>query len=81
MEIYKHSSCNATLGVGPELAAKGVVPLPVNRSNEGGVDMVQSFWLPDPVELAAINAGHSIVLTVWGDTHTPVKLEVARDKY
>jgi hypothetical protein len=80
MEIFKHSSCNAELGVGPELAAQGVVPLPINRSNENGIEMVQSFWKPDAVELAAINAGHPIILTIWGETHTPVKLEVARDK-
>lgn len=80
MEIFKHSSCNTTLRVGEELAAKGVVPLPVNRSNEDGIDMVQSFWLPTPEEKQAIIDGHPIMLTIWGNTHTPVRLDVAKDK-
>jgi hypothetical protein len=80
MEIIKHSTCNATLGVSAEQAAAGIVPLPINRAQEDGVPVVQSFWKPDADELAYLNAGHPIVLSVFGHTHAPLRISVALDK-
>lgn len=37
---------------------------------------MQSAWRPTPEELAALNAGFPIILTVMGRVHPPVMLEV-----
>lgn len=29
-------------------------------------DLIQTAWLPSPEELAALNAGAHVVLTLWG---------------
>lgn len=80
MEIIKHSTCNDELGVSDVQREQGVVPLPINRAQEDGIPVVQSFWRPDADELAYLNAGHPIVLTVFGHTHAPVRISVALDK-
>ena len=33
-------------------------------------------WIPTPDELAALNAGAPVYLTVWGDAHPPVYVEI-----
>jgi hypothetical protein len=80
MEIVTHSTCNDVLGVSAEQAAEGVVPLPINRSSEDGLPCVESFWKPDALELAAINAGHPILVRVMGHRHPPIFIGVAGDK-
>jgi len=74
----KHSETNTTL-----YAAEGedkVIDLPIRRSAIQGIEVVQSFWKPEPNELAALNEGHAIILTVAGRTHAPVMMEVSAVK-
>ena len=37
-----------------------------------GHAIMQSIWEPSPAELAELNAGGFVVLTVWGRGHPPV---------
>lgn len=80
MEPFKHSTCNATLGVSEEQASAGVVPLPINRAKDDGVPIVQSFWKPDEAELKALSEGHPVMITLQGYTHAPIMVQVAGDK-
>lgn len=41
-----------------------------------GVPVIRSFWKPDALELAALNAGNSVVLTILGSGMPPVCLGV-----
>ncbi len=81
MTPFKHSMCNAELGVSPEQAADGIVPLPYCRGYlEPLTPVVQSFWKPDAEELKAINEGHPILLQVVGRTHPPLLVAVSAIK-
>ena len=55
-------------------------PLPVFVQAGQGEVTISSLWIPTPEELAALNAGHGIVLTVFGTTHPPVMLECTGEK-
>lgn len=39
---------------------------------------IQSYWKPDSGELAALNAGAHVRLTIHGGAHPPVWLDVER---
>lgn len=39
-----------------------------------GQPVMQSLWEPTPQELASLNAGGFVLLTVWGIGHPPVSL-------
>jgi hypothetical protein len=80
MEILKHSSCNDELGVSDQQAEEGVVPLPITRGYSDGYKIVQSFWKPSKEELDALNAGHPVLLEVYGHTHAPLRVMVAAEK-
>ena len=41
-----------------------------------GLPVVKSYWRPTPEELAALNAGGLVALSVVGTTMPPVALEV-----
>ena len=43
---------------------------------ESGAYGLQSLWLPNEAERAAIAAGAGVVLTVWGKGHPPVGMHV-----
>jgi len=43
-----------------------------------GTPVMQTAWQPTPSELARLNAGHSIILTILGTAHPPVLLEVVK---
>lgn len=79
MEFFKHPSCNAVLGPARGDEAN-VVALPVYRGEEAWEDREvpfnTSYWKPSAEELAALNAGGSIALTLLGRVHPPVRLEV-----
>lgn len=38
----------------------------------------QTLWEPTEEELAALNAGARIVLTIWGVPHPPVAIDVSQ---
>lgn len=54
------------------------VTLPVFRE-DGGLESYtahSSFWLPTPEELARLNAGEPICLTIYGSTHPVVSVHM-----
>lgn len=47
---------------------------------ESGANAMESLWLPDPEELAALAAGQPVILTIVGNFHPVVSLGVAATK-
>ena len=41
-----------------------------------GQSAMTSAWFPTPNEVARINAGEPVYLTIWGSAHPPVMLTV-----
>ena len=79
MNKVQHHSNNAVLGA-PANWDQKVLPcnaLPVTRAEVDGVPVVVSYWRPSPSDLAALNAGQHIALSVVGVTMPPVAMFVA----
>jgi hypothetical protein len=52
--------------------------LPVVREKEeGGYSTISSFWLPTEEELARLNAGDPICLTIYGSSHPVVSVHLS----
>lgn len=49
--------------------------LTVRRRNETGNHTFESAWYPTPEELALLNAGEPVILTVW-NSQPPVSINV-----
>lgn len=78
MNFHQHPSNNKVFGA-PNGWDQTRVPcgaLPVTLDAEAGVPVIRSFWKPDALELAALNAGNSVVLTILGSGMPPVCLGV-----
>lgn len=79
MEIGRIAGCTRVLG-----KAQGYYGLPIrdellNDSVTGpGTPAMVTAWLPTPDELAALNAGAPIHLTILGTQHPPVMLGVGK---
>jgi hypothetical protein len=57
--------------------SQGYRGLPIKDDKlEDGTPMMLSAWEPTPLELAILNAGGKIVLSVIGSAHPPVSLNV-----
>lgn len=53
--------------------------LPIrDDESDGGLPLMTSAWTPTPEELARLNAGASIHLTIVGRAHPPVAVEVGQ---
>lgn len=78
MNHTKHPTTNLMLGapVGWDQSKLHCDALPVTRVVWDGVPAVVSYWVPTPEELAALNAGHAVQLSVIGHTMPPVALGV-----
>lgn len=78
MRHIQHPSNNWVLGApaGWDQKELPVNALPVTHSTADGVPCVVSFWMPNAAELAALNAGHPVVLSILGETMPPVSLLV-----
>lgn len=70
MIVQKFTGCTHTL------VAEGCHDLPAMLYEDNGWPMWETRWQPTKEELARLKAGHAIVLTVIGNGHPPVKLEV-----
>lgn len=46
------------------------------RTLPGGFPVMDSAWTPTPDELARLNAGASVILSVVGTAHPPVMITV-----
>ena len=53
-----------------------VADLHVVRTTDG---RFVSAWLPTPDELAALNAGAAVYLSIWADRHPPVYVGVKQE--
>lgn len=79
MKQFKHPLCNDSLAPAAGDAGK-VDALWIQRDLFQGAPCVRSFWQPAPDELACLNAGGAVVLTLLGHTHAPLRLDaVAAD--
>ncbi|MFC3457241.1 hypothetical protein [Massilia haematophila] len=78
MNRIQHPTNNAVLGApaGWDQLELPCGALPVTRTQIDGLPAVVSFWRPTAAELAALNAGGSIELSVLGHTMPPVSLGV-----
>lgn len=61
-----------TLACNINLVADGCGDLPAYK----GDDYFASYWIPDKEELAMLNAGMPIKLSIIGAGHPPVMIEV-----
>lgn len=78
MNRIQHPSNNAVLGAPAEWDQQDLPcgALPVTRTQVDGFPVVVSFWRPTAEELAALNAGAALELSVIGHTMPPVSLDV-----
>lgn len=53
----------------------------VERDPRNQMQLMHSVWMPDEAELAALNAGHGVMLTIFGPSHPAVMLGVTGEKY
>lgn len=58
--------------------SQGYRGLPVRDGTEGGVPHMQSEWALSDEEIIALKSGATIILTVVGTGHPPVKLGVRK---
>lgn len=80
MNPIHHPLCNTVLRKPEGMTEEQCRDLHILRGVDcfmlGDGPSVNSFWRPEPVELAAINAGAPIVLHCLGHTHPPLSLLV-----
>ncbi|SFB95874.1 hypothetical protein SAMN05216344_10689 [Polaromonas sp. OV174] len=70
MRPTQHQTNNRVLGA-PEGWKQGETPcgaLPITDAQQDGVNCVISFWRPDASELALLNAGGLVALSIVGRT-------------
>jgi len=70
MNNVKTPFTTRTLGV-----SQGYLPLHITDGQNPPTML--SFWQPNKEELELLNAGHGIILSIMGNSHPPVMLEVA----
>jgi hypothetical protein len=78
MNRVQHITNNAVLGA-PAGWDQGELPcsaLPITRVSYDGIAVVMSYWKPTSEELAVLNDGGSVALSVIGVTMPPVMLSV-----
>lgn len=78
MKKFQHPSNNGVLGA-PAGWVQSDVPcgaLPITRTVVDGVAVVISYWKPTAEELALLNAGAPVALSIVGTSMPPVALDV-----
>jgi len=77
MRHMQHPSNNDVLGAPPGVPIEECGALPITRVEyAGGLPAVVSFWRPSPDELAALNRGDPVFLSIMGRTHAPLYVGV-----
>lgn len=72
MQIARITGTTRTIG-----KAQGYIGLPLRDVVfDDGTPAMLTAWTPTPDELAALNAGANVILTVLGTAHPPVLLTV-----
>lgn len=81
MNRHQHPSNNDVLGAPPGVPADQCGALPITRVvfTPGGQHAVASYWMPTAAELALLNAGKAVRLSVIGRTHPPLYVGVDGD--
>lgn len=78
MRFIQHPSNTRVLGAPPGWDQQQLPcsALPITDHGHDGLPAITSFWQPDAAELAALNAGKPVMLTVIGRAMPPVCLGV-----
>ena len=80
MDRHQHPANNDVLGAPPGTPIDECAALPITRIQySDGTPAVASYWRPTADELALLNQGLAVRLTVLGTTHPPVMLGVDGD--
>jgi hypothetical protein len=81
MNRHQHPSNNDVLGAPPGATADECQALPITRVvwPEQRLQGVVSYWMPTAAELALLNAGAAVRLSVLGRTHPPLAVGVDGD--
>lgn len=76
MNHIQHTSNNAVFGAPTGWDQKELPcdALPVTRTTLGGIPCLESYWRPTESELAELNAGGYVVLSIIGNSMPPVAL-------
>lgn len=75
MDFFKHRNCNHSFGPPPGVSGDDCGTLHVHSHNSPGYGPCHtSFWRPTANELATLNDGGSVALTVYGRGHPMVSL-------
>lgn len=80
MRPTQHRSNNAVIGAPPEFNQEALPcsALAITRViYEGDIPAIQSYWVPTAAELAILNNGGAVELSVIGYTMPPVALTAA----
>ncbi len=80
MISLKHPFCNKRLTPPASMTENECRTLHVYQelpTEESPFPAVSSFWTPEPDELAALNAGGSVMLRIIGTTHPPLSMRVS----
>ena len=77
MQRTQHPTNNAVLGAPEGMSIEACNALPVTHFKyEDGTPATDSWWMPNNQERYLIALGYAIKLTVLGNIHPPVKIEV-----
>lgn len=80
MNRHQHPTNNDVLGAPPSVPIDECNALPITRIQySDGTPAVASYRKPTPDELALLNRGFAVRLTVLGTTHPPLMLGVDGD--
>lgn len=84
MKHVAHPSNNAELappeGMTPDQCqALTITRLVYDQAGGGGIPACVSFWRPTPEQMALLNSGRPVWLSVLGTTHPPLCLGVEGD--
>lgn len=84
MNHIPHPSNNAELAPPAGMTPDQCLPLPITRivydqAGGGDIPACVSFWKPTPQQLALLNAGRPVWLSVLGHTHPPLCIGVDGD--
>lgn len=80
MNPIHHPSNNSVLAPPPGMTPEQCAPLPITRVlYSDQTPAVVSFWQPSAEQLALLNAGKPVWLSILGRTHPPPAIGVEGD--
>lgn len=78
MKSFQHPTNNFVFSAPQDWDQKKLAcaGLPVTKGTSQGYPVIVSYWRPDAEELAALNAGKAVTLSIIGNGMPPVALGV-----